>query len=223
MCSGDYGIGFFGLSHNMGSYLVQDQLGMDWLCFMCKADVQEHWACTGRRAELGTGSLAASDLAAKAVPTPCEGGPRLVVWPTDAFRRRVFLQPWGLYLIAEAGYLQSLQIDVQEGLIKVMFEEPDGVLNSLNKLRVERPSELERHQKISTCVLSAPQGIGSNLRMCNDMLEPHTKYIRAESRGEQAAAAERHLLVDDGMHVEGHGHGIAAGLYTVVLMLSRGV
>ena len=214
MCSGDYGIGFFGLSHNMGSYLVQDQLGMGWLCFMCRADIQEHGACTGRQAQLGTGTLTASELAAKAVP--------LVVWPTDAYRRRVFLQPWGLFLIAEAGYIQSLQIDVQEGIIKVMFEEPDRILNSLNKLRVERPSELEHHQNTSMCVLSAPPGIGSNLRMCNDMLELQVKHVRAESRSEKPVAAERHLLANNEIHVDGEGHEIAAELYTVVLMLSGG-
>lgn len=207
----------------MGSYLVQDQLGMDWLCFMCKADIQEHGACTGRQAELGTGSLTASDLAAKGVSAPCEGGTRLLVWPTDAYRRRVFLQPWGLYLIAEAGHLQSLQIDVQEGIITVIFEEPDRVLNSLNKLRVELPSELEHHQNTSMCVLSAPPGIESNLRMCNDILELHEKYVSVESRYEQPAAADRHLLVDNGIQVNEDGHKIAAGLYTVVLILSRGV
>ncbi len=66
------------------------------------------------------------------------------------------MQPWGLYLIAEAGYLESLQIDVSGGAINVTFGVAKWTLNSMNMLRVEKPSELQNHQEVNICVLRAP-------------------------------------------------------------------
>ena len=152
MCSGDYGIGFWGLSHNMGAYLVQGHLGQEWLCFLCKADVQYGTDYTaGSRVSQGligdTGKSAAA----------CGGrawseGARLTMWPRDAYRRRVYLQPWGMYLISEGGTFKSLHIDASAGLINVTFKASAGEFWSRNQLRVEQPSELESHQSIHVCV-----------------------------------------------------------------------
>ena len=155
MCSGDYGIGFWGLSHNMGAYLVQGHLGQEWLCFLCKADVQYDTDCTpGSGVGLGsTGGTGKSAAASKG--HACAEGARITMRPTDAYRRRVYLQPWGLYLISEGGIFESLHIDASAGLIKITFEASAGQFRSRNQLRVEQPSELESHQSICVCVTPA--------------------------------------------------------------------
>ena len=147
----------------MGAYLVQDQLGLEWLCFLCKAQSQESNDCgdTPEASAVAPVPMNASASTATAGQHACKTETTLIVWPTDAYRRRTFLQPWGLYLIAEAGYLESLQIDMSAGTIIVIFEEPDMVLNSQNRLRVEQTSELERHQNLALCVLADPFGVAS--------------------------------------------------------------
>lgn len=72
MCSGDYGIGFWGLSHNMGAYLVQGHLGQEWLCFLCKADVQHNTDCTpGSGVGLGSVGGVGNSAAARGGPCLC--------------------------------------------------------------------------------------------------------------------------------------------------------
>ena len=93
----------------------------------------------------------------------------------------MFLQPWGLYLIAEAGYLESLHIDAAAGVINVTFEAADQHLNSMNKLRVEQPSELQHHQNVCMCVLiapSSPRGIFSSKPLCDGQKRPCGKSIK---------------------------------------------
>ena len=201
-CSGDFGIGFFGLSHNMGAYLVQDHLGMEWLCFLCRIEVRVNNACSQRA---DTHGMTASAPGAPGADVSsghyaCTQNMSLAMWPTDAYRRRAFLQPWGVYLIAEAGFLQSLQIDVSAGVIVVAFEVADQHLNSVNKLRVEQPSELEHHQNMSICVLiapSSPPGTFSSKPSCDGHERPCRENIKhwgnqdvelSEISGQRAAA-----------------------------------
>ena len=177
MCSGDYGIGFWGLSHNMGAYLVQGHLGQEWLCFLCKADVQYDTDCTPGSG----GSPGGTDKSAAAGKGhACAEGARITMRPTDAYRRRVYLQPWGLYLISEGGSFESLQIDASAGLITVTFEAFAGQSRSHNQLRVEQPSELESHQSIHICVTPA----------CS---EPYGKERWDGYRGSEMCVLERHV------------------------------
>ena len=180
MCSGDYGIGFWGLSHNMGAYLVQGHLGQNWLCFLCKADVQYDRDCTaGSGAGLGsTGGIGKS--AAASGGHACAEGARIIMWPTDAFRRRVYLQPWGLYLISEGGTFESLHIDASAGLIKITFEPSAGRLASRNQLRVEQPSELESHQSIHVCATPA-------------RTEPHREGSSSGYKGGEICVLKTHV------------------------------
>ena len=155
MCSGDYGIGFWGLSHNMGAYLVQGHLGQEWLCFLCKADVQHNTDCTPGSG-VGLGSIGGIGNSAAAWGAhACVEGARITMRPTDAYCRRVYLQPWGLYLISEGGTFESLHIDASAGLIKVTFEASAGQFRSHNWLRVEQPSVLGSHQSFHVCVRPA--------------------------------------------------------------------
>ena len=207
-CSGDFGIGFFGLSHNMGGYLVQDHLGMDWLCFLCRIEVRANNACSQGAETSGMIATApsASGAAVSSGQHECKKNTTLAMWPTDAYRRRVFLQPWGLYLIAEAGYLESLHIDALAGVINVTFGAADEHLISTNKLRVERPSELQHHQNVCICVLiapSSPPGIFSSEssyagqeRPCRENIEHGGNQDSGLSEFSGQGAAKRRLLHD---------------------------
>ena len=139
----------------MGAYLVQGHLGQEWLCFLCKADVQNDTDCLpGSGVGLGsTGGTGKSAAASKG--HACAEGARITMRPADAYRRRVYLQPWGLYLISEGGILESLHIDASAGLVKITFDASAGQLTNRNQLRVEQPSELESHQSIHVCVTPA--------------------------------------------------------------------
>ena len=197
VCSGDYGIGFYGLSHNMGAYLVRDHLGLEWLCFLCTAQVQEPRDCRETpEASFSTPSTRNSNGSAAPVRLhSCKAETTLVVGPRDAYRRRIFLQPWGLYLFAEAGCIHSLRISVLAGIITVTFEEPDMLLNTRNRLRLEQTSELEHHQDMSMCLLEQISRVDSNLQPCIERFDPNQE--NDESGRSAGVAAARHLMRSD--------------------------
>ena len=180
MCSGDYGIGFWGLSHNMGAYLVQGHQGQNWLCFLCKADVQYDTDCTaGPGAGLGSSGGIGKSAAANGGHA-CAEGTRITMWLTDAYRRRVYLQPWGLYLISEGGTFESLHIDASAGIIKITFEASAGQLTSRNQLRVEQPSEIKSHQSIHVCATPAKS-------------EPHREGSSHSYKGGEMCVLKTHV------------------------------
>ena len=152
-----------------------------------------------------------------------------MVWPTDAYRRRIFLQPWGLYLIAEAGCFHSLRIDVLAGIITVNFEEPDMLLNSQNRLRVEQTSELEQHQQMGVCVLATPLMIGSNLHHCVDRLDvdhdqlEHHEALKSDGLAAAAArllmqSGESRIIIKESIH---RSHSASAQILTVNLFAGQ--
>ena len=182
---------------------MQDQLGMDWLCFLCKAQIQESKGCrdTPEASAAAPFPVKTSAFAATVGQHACNRETVLIVWPTDAYRRRIFLQPWGLYLVAEAGCLESLQIDVSAGIITVMFEEPDMLLSSQNRLRVEQTSELDHHQQTGVCVSGDPSGVASNLNRCSEKSDTKQQHQGPEDRSGMAAV--RHLMQISGAAAEG--------------------
>lgn len=179
----------------MGGYLVEDQLGMDWLCFLCKAQVQNPKTCIPEASALPLSIPLPPGHAATGTQHACKTETILMVWPTDAYRRRFFLQPWGLYLIAEAGCIQSLRVDVLAGIITLEFEEPDMLLNSQNRLRVEQTSELEQHQQIGACILADSIIIGSNLHNCSDRLDINQLEHHEARKSDELTAAAARLLI----------------------------
>lgn len=120
-CSGDYGIGFFGHTHNAGAYLLYNQLGLDWLCFLCNLEVinQAVGAPILRMAQPGNAIV------------------KLTL--RDSYHQRIYIQPLGLYLIAEAGAFDSLQLDFGRQVANVSFKALGDSLTSQYRLRVETP------------------------------------------------------------------------------------
>lgn len=92
--SGDYGLGFFGSSLEASSTFVLHP-SLGPLCFLC-------------------------DVAAAAV----DSGSSHVIVPRDAFRQRVYLEPLGIYLQADAGMLASVELNRKQRTIRVQFAAP---------------------------------------------------------------------------------------------------
>ena len=86
--SGDHGLGFFGSSLNMASYL-HNHSALGPLCFLC-------------------------DITARSATG-------LTLQPRDSFHRQAYLEPLGLWLVAEAGSLQSVALDMSAGTVTVTF------------------------------------------------------------------------------------------------------
>jgi hypothetical protein len=91
--SGDHGLGWFGASLNSGSYLHSHVALGRLLCFLCDVQV-----------------------------TAAGGGSVVTVLPRDLYRARAYLEPLGLWLVAEAGLLANVTMDYGTGTVAVAFE-----------------------------------------------------------------------------------------------------
>ncbi len=93
--SGDFGLGFFGVTLEAGAYLVQDAaLPSGWACYMCN---------------IGS---------AVTPPTPT----LVSMAPIDGYRVRVYLEAVGVYLVAETGAFQALTLDLGAKTATITFE-----------------------------------------------------------------------------------------------------
>ncbi|EIE25381.1 hypothetical protein COCSUDRAFT_61600 [Coccomyxa subellipsoidea C-169] len=129
--SGDFGIGFYGHTHNAGAYLLYKQLGVEWLCFLCNHVV------------ISQDSSSANALPSSHMPRPVDTVIRMT--PRDSYHQRIYIQPLGLYLLAEAGEFDSLQIDFGSRTANVSFRALEGTLTSRHRMRVETPGSSQMH------------------------------------------------------------------------------
>lgn len=90
--SGDYGLGFFGVSLEAAAYLVRDaQVPGGWACYLCNM---------------------APGASASAASFALE----------DAYRIRAFLEPLGVFLVAQAGALRAIAVDLAARSAAITFE-----------------------------------------------------------------------------------------------------
>jgi len=68
-------------------------------------------------------------------------GDRVRVEPRDAFRRRVYLAPRGLYLTLDAGAFEAVELDARTGAVRVALA-PAAPHTPVARLRVEQPARL---------------------------------------------------------------------------------
>lgn len=127
-CSGDYGIGFLGHSHNSGAYLLFQQLGLEWLCFLCNLENLDQNTFMAHTPNLNR---------------PRPGNAVIRLTPRDSYHRRIYVQPLGLYLVAEAGVFDDLQLDFRRQVANVSFEPLSGSLSSHVRLRIETPASAQ--------------------------------------------------------------------------------
>ena len=97
--SGDYGLGFFGISLYAASTFVLSHEETP-LCYLCDLATTEE-----------TGGSSATDV--------------YTIVPRDMLRRRVYLEPLGLLLQADSGVLKNVKLDLgKAGSIVVTFKAP---------------------------------------------------------------------------------------------------
>lgn len=131
-CSGDYGVGFFGHAHNSGAYLVYKEFGIEWLCFLCNYKLE---AAAAERSRSDPDRVA---------PQPLPSAVTVTLWPKDSFHRRVYIQPLGLYLIAEAGVIEKVRIDFAKQTVNISFEALGEQLMSAVRLRMQLPAAAKK-------------------------------------------------------------------------------
>ncbi|CAL8460615.1 g144 [Coccomyxa elongata] len=156
--SGDYGIGFLGHSHNSGAYLLFQQLGVEWLCFLCNLKILDQNNFMAHTPNLNR---------------PGPGNAVIRLTPRDSYHRRIYVQPLRLYLVAEAGVFDNLQVDFRRQVANVSFEPLFDSLSSHVRLRIETPASAQMigtksFQVIATSPVKGP---------CQD----HDKPIRNSS------------------------------------------
>jgi len=102
--SGDYGLGFFGATMNQGAYLVQsDELG--WQCYLC-------------------------DLSFSEGQVPPSAVNRLRLEPRDAYRQRIYVEPLGLELRAQAGFVKAVDWDMSGKKLVVILMPGEEILSA---------------------------------------------------------------------------------------------
>jgi hypothetical protein len=87
--SGDYGLGFFGLSLESGAYVINHP-SLGWLCYLCNVGASSSTSITFS--------------------------------PVDAYHVRAYLEPLGLFMVAQAGTIQSVALNLQASSMTVIFD-----------------------------------------------------------------------------------------------------
>jgi len=128
--SGDFGLGFFGSTMNMGSYLVR-HADLGYLCYLCNLETSQ-------------------DIDAKVHPGDATG--KVTLTPQDAYHRRVYLEPLGLELRALAGSVVSTSVDFGQHTITVTLADEASTGQSL-RLEVS-PLAAEKRQTANFQIVS---------------------------------------------------------------------
>lgn len=133
--SGDYGLGFFGISLETGSYFVDDA-DMGELCFQCEL------AASSTSAALATTTAAASAPTTTTTTSSTSVTPTTFS-PTDAYRQRSFIEPLALYLEADAGRFKTISIDAKAKRVTIQFEPEPKVSRTFEnrRLRLTKTSD----------------------------------------------------------------------------------
>lgn len=138
--SGDYGLGFFGISLETAStFVLHKELGS--LCYLC-------------------------DYSSTALAT---GTTDYLITPRDSYRQRTFIEPLGLLLSADTGVFQSLTLSLAKKTIVVTFAPaaatPDGGLSySKVRLRADQTSREGLRPPLTNLRVVAPADVGARVR-----------------------------------------------------------
>ena len=100
----DYGLGFFGNALESGAYYVEHpRLGP--LCFLCSSHLGGHISGAGAAA-----LDAVTDSTSDGGATGGSSAAVTTITPEDGYRRRVFIEPLRLYLVATAGTIARVEL-----------------------------------------------------------------------------------------------------------------
>eukprot|EP00958_Prasinococcus_capsulatus_P004502 scaffold415_cov362-Prasinococcus_capsulatus_cf.AAC.21 len=94
VCTGDYGLGFFGHSLESAAYFVNHPT-FGPVCYLC-------------------------DTAPFPVPT---NSTLVTIFPRDSYRARVFVEPLAYYFVAQSGTIANVVVDFKAKSIAVQFDD----------------------------------------------------------------------------------------------------
>ena len=113
-CSGDFGIGLFGHLSLSASYLVWG--GQGWECFLCtlRPELLAPRPAAGGGPHgwvvFGSGPQAALQTLLARLGRTRAWAP-VAMSPADAVLKRVYIEPWGVYVTVQGGTIHSLLFD----------------------------------------------------------------------------------------------------------------
>ena len=114
--SGDYGLGFFGISLESGGYFVNHK-DLGPICYLCDLELNSTQVTHETFATLGSGRFSLR----------------------DAYRQRFYFEPLGLWVQADAGQIDAVDFDMQRRTLDVTFlpaEETAAGAQSYSMLRL---------------------------------------------------------------------------------------
>ncbi len=117
--------------------------------------------------------------------------------PRDSYHQRIYIQPLGLYLLAEAGEFDSLQIDFGSQTANVSFRALEGTLTSRHRMRVETPGSSQMHGSTVLQIIAASPSKGP----CQ--LGGATDLSRVHAESDHAACAACKLVNAESEMVQG--------------------
>ena len=98
--------------------MLYGELGTGWLCFLCNVRVVQD-AGAASTAEGPQGDVVLAAPVGLGVTAGLSA--LVVITPKDSYHRRIYLQPLGLYLHAEAGMIAQLDLDMRQQRMNVSF------------------------------------------------------------------------------------------------------
>jgi hypothetical protein len=116
--SGDYGPNFLGHALNTGTYIVNHE--------------EFGWQAFGGNVR---------SVSVDPVGQSTQRGARIIVEPTDSFRQRVYVAPYGLFLTLESGRFERVEIDPSTRTVSVTLA-PATTHERRARLRVEQPAHV---------------------------------------------------------------------------------
>ena len=150
--SGDYGLGFFGISLESAGYFVNHKT-LGPLCYLCDLDTSDLVLSDHVEAANGTAAAAAAASAVAGTFTL-----------TDAYRQRVYFEPLGLWLQADAGRMASVAFNMHAKTLAVTFQAakstPAGEQTySVIRLRADKVARGTSRPGNNFTVLSPTKGV----------------------------------------------------------------
>ena len=131
--------------------MLHGELGMGWLCFLCNLRLVEDASSAADGPHVDVPVTAPGQLGSAAGLNEV-----VVISPKDSYHKRVYLQPLGLYLHAEAGSIAQVVLDMRQQSLNVSITALGEQLAS--RVRVRADVAAEQSQEAGLLVQAVQHG-----------------------------------------------------------------
>jgi hypothetical protein len=156
--SGDYGLGFFGHTLQAGAYVVAKPSG--YLQGGAGRSSALAGSVAGTADAAGAAGAAGASTVSELLCYLCDlepadadpsdsnthadvaalGSGAVTITPRDSYRIRLYVEPVGVYIQADAGRFASFTLDLAKKTLIVHFRQEDAAKTSMWRLRVDKPA-----------------------------------------------------------------------------------